>query len=59
MIRSFGFICLQQSVWIYPYPCENIINLLKQYLDLKGEVLYMTIESIENDNWLREDFRLK
>ena len=59
MIRSFGFICLQQSVWIYPYPCEDIIDLLKQYLDLKGEVLYMTIESMENDKRLRKDFGLK
>lgn len=58
MIRGFGFICLQQSVWIYPYPCQDIIGLLKEYLGLRGEVLYLTVDSIENDKWLKEDFKL-
>ncbi len=58
ILRSFGFICLQNSVWIYPYHCEEIIELLKQYLDLKGEVIYMTVESIENDERLKESFGL-
>lgn len=58
-LRSFGFLCLQNSVWIYPYDCQEIIELLKQYLELKGEVIYMSVDSIENDAWLIESFGLK
>jgi len=58
MLRSFGFVCLQGSVWVYPYHCQEIIDLLKQYLNLKNEVLYMTVESIEEDKWLKKEFKL-
>lgn len=58
IIRGFGFVCLQDSVWIYPYPCDEIIELLKKYLGLKEEVIYMTVDSIENDKWLKKIFHL-
>lgn len=58
MLKSFGFICLQGSVWVYPYHCQEIIDLLKQYLKLKNEVLYMTVDSIEEDKWLKDSFKL-
>ncbi|MBN2093962.1 MAG: CRISPR-associated endonuclease Cas2 [Candidatus Zambryskibacteria bacterium] len=58
MLINFGFVMLQNSVWVYPYPCEGAINLLKINLEMKEEVIYMTVESIENDNWLRKYFKL-
>ena len=58
MLRSFGFICLQGSVWVYPYHCEEIISLLKEYLHLGTQVVYMTVDSIENDRWLKKSFDL-
>ncbi len=58
MLRSFGFVCLQNSVWVYPYKCQDIIDLVKQYLELKEDVVYMVVESIENDGWLKENFKL-
>ena len=58
ILRSFGFVQLQASVWVYPYECQEIIDLLKQYLMLQGEVVYMTVESIENDSWLKKKFEL-
>ncbi len=59
MLRSLGFVCLQNSVWVYPYECQEIIELLKKYLDLRQEVIYMSVDSIENDEWLRKKFKLK
>jgi len=58
MLLKFGFVRLQNSVWVYPYPCEGAINLLKTYLEIGDEVIYMKVESIENDGWLREKFDL-
>ncbi len=58
ILRGFGFLCLQGSVWIYPYDCNEIIVLLKEYLKLDREIIYMTVDSIENDKWLRKNFDL-
>lgn len=58
ILKSFDFVQLQGSVWVYPYECQEIIDLLKHYLDLESEVVYMTVDSIENDKWLKESFEL-
>ncbi len=54
-----GFVKLQNSVWVYPYPCEGVIHLIRTHLEVKDEdLVYMTVESIENDEWLRKHFKL-
>ncbi len=58
ILRLFGFVQLQASVWVYPYECQEIIDLLKQYLSLQAQVVYMTVESIDNDDGLRASFDL-
>ena len=58
-LRSFGFLQMQQSVWIYPYACRDIIELLKKYLNFKGEVIYMTVNDIDIGESLKKDFNLK
>lgn len=57
-IKSFGFLRLQDSVWVYPYECGDLIALLKVSCKIGKEVLYMVSEKIENDTWLRQEFRL-
>jgi phenylacetic acid degradation operon negative regulatory protein len=58
VLRGFGFVCVQQSAWVYPYPCYDVIELLKKHLEIRGEVVYMTIDKIEDDEWLRDIFQL-
>lgn len=53
---SAGLIRLQDSVWIYPYDCEDIIGLLKTDLKVGKSILYMVVDEIENDKYLREHF---
>ncbi len=55
---NLGFIKLQDSVWVHPYDCEEIIILLKAYLRRGKDVLYITAENIENDKWLKREFKL-
>lgn len=57
-LRNLGFIKLQNSVWVFPFECEEIIILLKSYFRIGKDVLYMTVEKIENDKWIREKFNL-
>lgn len=51
-----GFIRLQDSVWVYPYECEDLITLLKADFKVGKDLLYLIVDSIENDRWLKEHF---
>lgn len=55
---NLGFKRLQNSVWIYPYECEELIIMLKSYFKIGKDVLYMVVERLENDRWLQKDFSL-
>lgn len=53
-----GFVRLQDSVWIYPYDCEDLITLAKANFKVGADVLYMIVEHLERDKYLREHFKL-
>ena len=55
---SAGLYRLQDSVWVYPYDCEDIIGLLKTDFGVGKDVLYMVVDEIESDKHLREEFDL-
>jgi len=59
LMQELGFVRLQDSVWVFPYDCEDFIALLKAELKIGSAVLYMVVEEIENDKHLREHFNLK
>ncbi|MDO8569934.1 MAG: hypothetical protein Q7R89_04155 [bacterium] len=58
LFRSAGFYLLQDSVWVYPYDCEDILTLLKSDLGVGKNILYLIVDEIENDKHLREFFDL-
>jgi DNA-binding transcriptional regulator PaaX len=58
MMKSVGFIRLQESVWVYPYDCEEFMALLKAELKIGRNVLYVIADSIEQDSTLRKHFNL-
>ncbi|MDO8624117.1 MAG: CRISPR-associated endonuclease Cas2 [bacterium] len=55
---EYGFVRLQDSVWVYPYDCEDLIALAKTEFRLGADVLYMVVERLERDKHLREHFSL-
>lgn len=55
---SYGFVRLQDSVWIYPHDCEDLIALAKAEFRIGADVLYMIVERLERDKHLREHFGL-
>ncbi len=59
MLSHIGFLRLQQSVWVFPYDCEDLIALLKARFELGKEVLYLIVDEIENDTHIRKYFDLK
>lgn len=54
-----GFVRLQDSVWVYPYDCEDLIMLLKADFRIGRDVLYMIVDELEGDHRLRKEFGLK
>lgn len=58
LFRSSGLHLLQESVWVYPYDCEDIIALLKTDFGVGKNLLYLIVEELENDRYLREEFGL-
>jgi len=59
IVSGFGFVRLQDSVWVFPYDCEDIITLLKAELRLGTQMLYIIADAIEYDKPLREQFDLR
>ena len=55
---SIGFVHLQDSVWVYPYDCEDLIILLKADFEIGKDLLYIIADSIENDKVIKEYFGL-
>ncbi len=58
LFRQAGLYRLQDSVWVYPYDCEDIIGLLKTDYGVGKDLLYMIVDELENDRHLRKEFSL-
>ena len=55
---EIGFVRLQDSVWVYPYDCEDFVALLKAELKIGKDALYAIADTIEHDRSLRLHFKL-
>ena len=55
---NLGFRRLQDSVWIYPYECEDILELLRTKYGVRHEALYLRADKLSKDNRWREFFQL-
>ena len=59
VLSGMGFVKVQKSVWAYPYPCLEAIILIKKKFNLNKELLYLEVDKLENDHWLRQEFSLE
>lgn len=55
---ELGFHRLQDSVWVFPYECRQIINLLRIRHQVISEALYLIVDSLDGDRWLRKHYHL-
>jgi len=58
LFKQTGLYRLQDSVWVYPYDCEDIMGLLKTDFGVGKDLLYVIADEIENDRHLRQEFNL-
>lgn len=58
-LKELSFYPLQKSVWIYPYPCEKEIELLREFFGLFPQNLrILEVEKIEEDKFLKKIFNI-
>ena len=58
ILKAAGFQRLQDSVWVFPYDCEDVIGLMKTDLGIGKNLLYLIVDQLEDDRFLRMDFDL-
>ena len=59
LLNGAGFVRLQDSVWVHPYPCDEFVGLVRAHLASGvGELRCVVADAIESDKGLREHFRL-
>ena len=59
LLQGAGFVRLQDSVWVYPYPCDEFVALIRTHLSSGvGELRHITVDALEADRVLRNHFRL-
>lgn len=58
ILQENGFVKIQNSVWIYPYPCEDLLIFLRTVLKLGPSIRYVVADEVERDEALRRHFRL-
>ncbi len=57
-LRQMGLTQLQESVYVSPYPCFHEIEFLRELYGIAVTVRYLTVEKIEDDEFLRTYFKL-
>lgn len=57
-LQALGLHRLQNSVWVYPYDCEDLITILKADFRIGKDLLYVVADAIEHDAPLRQRFGL-
>lgn len=57
-ILRLGFISFQESVYIYPYPCQKEVEMIKNYYGLTHEIKLITAKEIENEETYKTYFNL-
>ncbi len=58
LLERIGFVQLQQSVWVYPYDCEEVIALIRTELKAGTGVQYFVADGLEDNTALKKTFNL-
>ncbi len=57
-LKKLGFYELQKSVFVFPYPCEDEMDFIIEFFNLRKYVRFGILESIDNELHLRKIFKL-
>ena len=57
-LQELGFKQLHKSVFIFPYPCEDEINFLVEFFNLRSYIRYAEVTKLTNEAELKLNFEL-
>lgn len=57
-LKRLGFYEFQKSVCIYPYPCQDEVDYIIEYFEIRPWVRIVTAVSLDNELHLRKIFNL-
>lgn len=57
-LKKLGFVRIQRSVWVTPYPCRDQIAYLREEMGLAIGLVYLESDFIEDHGRLRRYFKL-
>ncbi|HEY4482727.1 MAG TPA: hypothetical protein VI953_00980 [Candidatus Paceibacterota bacterium] len=57
-LQTIGLANIQKSLWVYPYDCREVIELIRRKHRITREVRYFVVDEMEFDHDLREQFEL-
>ena len=58
VLKRLGFLHLQHSVWVYPYPCKREIDFVSISFGVGKFILYFETDYLENQIFLINHFSL-
>ncbi len=47
LLKKAGFVCVKNTVWVSPYPYENLFMNIKKDLDLSNEIMIIVTDKID------------
>ena len=59
-LKSLDFQLLNKNIWLFPFPCQKEIELLREFFDLQAEDLrIIETKKLEQDQIFKEVFELE
>jgi hypothetical protein len=58
LLVALGFKLLNKSVWIFPYPCDDVVELAKTAYGVRHNTTYLVCGRFNDDEWLAFDFNI-
>lgn len=57
-IKELGLVKFNDSVWVYPYPCQEEIDFIANYWNIGKYVHFALVKNITNRDYLEKYFNL-
>ncbi|TSC89429.1 MAG: phenylacetic acid degradation operon negative regulatory protein [Microgenomates group bacterium Gr01-1014_5] len=57
-LKRLNFHQLQKSVYLYPYPCEEVVMFLRELYDIGENVKILTVGQLEDEEAYKEYFNM-
>jgi DNA-binding transcriptional regulator PaaX len=58
-LKELGLVLYQHSVWVYPYPLEEVVGQVSDFYYITRHVSFITAEKITNEKKFLQHFKLK